>query len=120
MTGEEAITMARAMRRLLVDHARRHKADKHGGGNDPLTLTESRMLTDGRPPSFADLDDVLKELAEMDPAKVEIVDLHLFAGLTFDEIADLKKVSRTTTFMEWRKARLWIYHRLRVGYGYGS
>jgi RNA polymerase sigma-70 factor (ECF subfamily) len=105
--------VARLMRQILVDHARMHNAEKRGGGQEPLTLTEARTLTDGRPLSLLALDEALQALGEVDPAKVELVELHFFGGLTFDEIAELRNLSRSTLMREWQKTRLWLYHELK-------
>ncbi len=112
--------MACAMRQYLVDHARRHMAKKRGGGDHPLTLTAAQSLTNGRAPHLVHLDDALRELEEMDPQKVRLVELHFFGGLTFDEIAELKDVARSTIFEEWKKTRLWLFHNLKKNYGYGE
>ena len=104
--------VARAMRQVLVDHARAHQADKRGGGDPVLTLSEVAGLVGERPPDLLALDDAMSDLAAVDPRKVAIVELHFFGGLGFEEIARALGVSRPTVFREWKRTRLWLFHAL--------
>jgi RNA polymerase sigma factor (TIGR02999 family) len=105
---------SRAMRGLTIDYARRRRAAKRGGG---LQIT----LADEESPSaetvrtseeLERLDDALNELAKLEPALAELVDLHFFAGFSFIEIAGLRGVSDRTVQRDWRKARLLLHHAL--------
>jgi RNA polymerase sigma factor (TIGR02999 family) len=104
---------ARAMRRILVDHARRHGARKRGGSWDRITLDESRRAWPGEPDvDVLALEDALGELATIDPAKVRLVELRFFAGLNLEETASVLGVSESTVSREWRLARAWLFRRL--------
>jgi RNA polymerase sigma-70 factor (ECF subfamily) len=104
---------ARAMRRILVDHARRHGAGKRGGSRERVTLDESRVA---RPGAFdvdvLALEDALAELQALDPEKVRLVELRFFGGLGVEEAAAVLGVSRSTVNREWRLARAWLFRRL--------
>jgi RNA polymerase sigma factor (TIGR02999 family) len=108
--------VARAMRSLIIDYARRSRAKKRGGGAFEITLTPD--AAPGIPlPEALELErlgDALDELAAVQPALAELVDLHFFGGLQFTEIAALRGVSERTVQRDWRKARLFL-HRTLVG-----
>ena len=107
---------ARAMRGLIIDHARRTRAQKRGGGAYEVTLTPD-IAPDRAAAGAYDLEqlgDALEELAAVQPGLAELVDLHFFGGLSFVEIAALRGVSDRTVQREWRKARLFL-HRALVG-----
>jgi RNA polymerase sigma factor (TIGR02999 family) len=109
---------ARAMRRILVDHARRHGARKRGGSWDRITLDESRRGWPGEPSvDVLALEDALDELAALDPDKVRLVELRFFAGLNLEETASVLGVSESTVSREWRLARAWLFRRLGGGTG---
>jgi RNA polymerase sigma factor (TIGR02999 family) len=99
---------AEAMRRILVDSARRKRSQKHGGNHQRLPLEESDL------PAFADtekllaVDDVLDKLAAEAPEAAELVKLRVFAGLTVNEAAAALGISRTTAFRHWTYARAWL------------
>ena len=106
---------ARAMRGLVIDYVRRSRARKRGGGVFEITLTEGARA----PAATADeaselqrLSDALDELAGLDPALAQLVDLHFFSGYTFAEIAVMRGVSERTVQRDWRKARLLLHHIL--------
>jgi len=104
---------ARAMRRILVDHARRHGARKRGGSWDRITLDESRRAWPGEPDvDVLALEDALGELATIDPGKVRLVELRFFAGLNLEETASVLGVSESTVSREWRLTRAWLFRRL--------
>jgi RNA polymerase sigma factor (TIGR02999 family) len=107
--------VARAMRGLIIDYARRSRAVKRGGGAFEITLhpdaAPNMALADAT--ELEGLGDALDELATVQPALAELVDLHFFAGLTFGEIATLRGVSERTAQRDWRKARL-ILHRTLI------
>jgi RNA polymerase sigma factor (TIGR02999 family) len=105
---------SRAMRGLVIDYARRNRAAKRGRH---LEIT----LTGAEPPpadalraaeELARLGDALDELAALQPALAELVDLHYFCGLTFAEVAELRGVSERTVQRDWRKARLLLHHTM--------
>ena len=105
---------ARAMRGIVIDYARRTRAQKRGGGAFAVTLD-----TDIGIPSQGDeverlthLSDALDELAALEPALAELVDLHFFCGYTFAEVAELRGVSERTVQRDWQKARLLLHQGL--------
>lgn len=106
---------ARAMRRVLVDHARARKAAKRGGGAPVLCLDslEGVVASDSRPDDVLALDEVLERLFALDERKGRIVELCYFGGLTYDEIADTLDVSPATVHRDLRMARAWLYDELR-------
>jgi len=102
---------ATTMRRILVDHARRHRADKRGGGRVRVELPEASI--DGpQPLELLALDEALEELAKHDPRKARVVELRFFGGLTGEEAGRLLGVSRTTIESDWFMARAWLRRRL--------
>jgi len=109
---------ARVMRAIVIDYARRGRAQKRGGGGVEITLpTDVRFGADHGPPeSFERLSDALDELAGLDSRLAELVDLHFFCGYTFAEIAELRGVSERTVQRDWHKARL-LLHRALVDDG---
>lgn len=103
---------AQAMRRILVDHARKHQAEKRIGAHQkvPLELAPE-ILAD---PDFdvLGLDTALRELAKLDSRQAKIVELRLFAGLTGDETAEALDLSRRTVVRELTTAKLWLRRAL--------
>jgi RNA polymerase sigma factor (TIGR02999 family) len=104
---------ARAMRNLLIDHARRYLRPKHGGdlqrtaldtgAADGVRIDASQAL---------ELDSALSRLAELDPRAARVVELHFFAGLELERIAELLEVSLRTVNRDWRVARAWLQGEL--------
>lgn len=106
---------ARIMRQVLIDHAREHKAAKRGGGLEKIALNDAAELAGESPEELVALDDALRDLAALDPEKVEIVELHFFGGLTLDEIAETVGISRRTAARQMKRARAWLYRALHQG-----
>ena len=105
---------ARAMRAIIIDHVRQRHAQKRGEGLTPITLSPG-LSQDGAERSVEELSrlsDALDELAGLEPALADLVDLHFFCGYTFAEIAELRGVSERTVQRDWRKARLLLHHAL--------
>jgi len=97
------------MRRILVDHARRRRAGKRGGGWERVTLAGNEAATDG--PKEIDvlaLDEALERLAKFDPQQERIVELRYFGGLTIDETAEVVGISAATVVREWTIAKAWL------------
>jgi len=99
---------AEAMRRILIDNARRKGRPKHGGGRRRVDLDESLSAAEPRDDLLA-LDDALRRLAEREPAKAELVRLRYFAGLSLDEAAACLGISPATAKRHWAVARAWLY-----------
>ncbi len=104
---------AQLMRRILVDHARRHQAGKRGGGVRPLALEQAGEDAPASELSVVAVDQLLTRLGEIDPQQAEIVELRAFGGLTIEEAADVLGVSPSTVKRDWRMGRAWLYQELR-------
>jgi RNA polymerase sigma factor (TIGR02999 family) len=107
---------AQMMRRILVDHARRRRYGRHGGGLRLVALDEVPDLAVPSATDLVALDEALTELAGEDETLSRIVELRFFGGLEHGEIAAVLGVSKPTVQRRWRTARAWLYHRL----GHGS
>jgi RNA polymerase sigma factor (TIGR02999 family) len=110
---------AQAMRRILVDHARRRTAQKRGGvGSRPVPLDEvpEAALAVGRPPDLERLDDALAALARVAPEKAQLVELRFFAGLSAEDTAALLGLSTATVGRHWAFARAWLYRYMTSGH----
>lgn len=103
---------AQAMRRILVDHARRKKREKHGGGLQRIELEESMTISKSRDEDLLAIDDALQELAKVDPRQAKIVELRFFGGLTVAEVAEVLGVSKRTVEYEWTMVRAWLRREL--------
>jgi len=104
---------AQLMRRILVDHARAHRAEKRGGGVRLLPLDEGAAAVGERAVELVALDDALVTLAKIDPRKARIIELHYFAGLSVAETAEVLDRSISTVVLEARLARAWLVAALR-------
>lgn len=109
---------ARAMRHVLVDHARRRLADKRDGGRTFVPLSRAGVEAATPPPSLdvLALDRALERLAELDPRQAKLVELRVYGGLTIDEAAGALEVSAATVSRDWRHAEAWL-HREMAGSG---
>jgi RNA polymerase sigma factor (TIGR02999 family) len=103
---------AEMMRRILVDHAREHKAQKRGSGQLKLSLDEAINMSDERASDLIALDEALNALAEFDPQKSRIVELRFFAGLSIEETARVLGIGTATVIRQWRMAKAWLYHEV--------
>jgi ECF sigma factor/Protein kinase domain/Tetratricopeptide repeat len=99
---------AAAMQRILVDHARRKRSDKRGGGVRAVAFVEVSGRLDATPDFLLDVDEAMTRLAAVDPSSAEVARYRLFAGLTIEEVAEAMAVSRATAFREWAFARSWL------------
>lgn len=100
---------ARAMRQLLVDHARSRKAQKRGGGWRRTTLHDGLATREVAPEELLALDDAMDEL---DPRQRQVVECRFFGGMEESEIAQAMGLSERTVRRDWVKARAWLYARL--------
>jgi RNA polymerase sigma factor (TIGR02999 family) len=100
---------AEAMRRILVENARRKGSLKRGGGGRRVDLDETAPFSPDRPEDLVALNDALDHLAAEDPVKAELVKLRFFAGLSVQEAAEVLGVSRATADRYWAYARAWLY-----------
>ena len=103
---------AQLMRRVLIDHARRHLYAKRGGGAYELSLDEAALVSEEPAAELIALDDALNELAVLDPRKSQIVEMRFFGGMSAEEVAEALGVSLRTIEREWRKAKAWLHRAL--------
>jgi len=110
---------AEAMRRILVENARRKKSLKHGGSRQRVELETSTFLAveEFCPDDLLALDDALGKLLEEDPAVADLVKLHYFAGLTLEEVAVIQGISRRTVVKHMTYARAWLHREIVKGDG---
>lgn len=110
---------ARAMRQVLVDHARRRDAVKRGDGAKAITLTEQGLAADGSGGMDAEellaLDSALDRLDSLDSRLRQVVELRFFAGLNDSETGEVLGVTRRTVQRDWTRARAWLYGELYAG-----
>ena len=102
---------AQAMRRILVDHARRRNA-KRGANAEHVSLDAEAVLSADRSDDFGALDDALNALAARAPRKAKVVELRFFGGLSVEETAEVLHVSPITVMREWKSAKAWLYREL--------
>ena len=98
---------AEAMRRILVENARRKKRLRHGGDHRRVELGEGPAARDPDT-ELLELDDVLSKLAAEDPPAAEVAKLHIFAGLSIEEAAEALGLSRATAYRHWNYAKAWL------------
>jgi RNA polymerase sigma-70 factor (ECF subfamily) len=99
---------AQMMRRILVDYARSRQYAKRGGGAQQVSFDEALFASEERADEVVALDDALKDLAQFDQRKSQIVELRFFGGLSIDETAELLKVSPGTVMRDWTLAKAWL------------
>jgi RNA polymerase sigma factor (TIGR02999 family) len=110
---------AQLMRRILVEHARRHNP-KRGGEVQHVSLEAVVSVDASRTTDLVALDDAMNALAQLDPRKARVVEMRFFGGLSVDEIAEVLKVAPVTVMRDWGTARAWLYRELTGGKGNGS
>lgn len=99
---------AEAMRRILIDRARRKKRSKHGGQHQRVTLTGAEVATDAPADELLALDEALERFSVVEPGKAELVKLRYFAGLSEKDTAAALGISRATASRHWNFARAWL------------
>ena len=107
---------AEAMRRILVENARRKRREKHGGGRLRVDLDEASLVCRMPPEDLLALDEAMTKLAAEDPIKARLVQLRFFAGLSLEEASEVLGVSAVTAKRYWRYAKAWL-HREVAGEG---
>jgi len=106
---------AQMMRRILVDHARRHGYAKRGGGALTLALEEAVATPQRREIDLVALDDALDSLAKLDERQSRMVELRFFGGLSIEETSEVLGVSMPTVKREWASARAWLFREITRG-----
>jgi RNA polymerase sigma-70 factor (ECF subfamily) len=110
---------AQLMRRILVEHARRHN-QKRGGGVPHVSLEEAPDAGADRASNLVALDDALDLLGRIDPRQVQVVEMRFFGGLSVEETAEVLKVSSITVMRDWTAAKAWLYRELASKEAHGS
>jgi RNA polymerase sigma factor (TIGR02999 family) len=111
---------AQIIRRILVDHARSHKAEKRGADAVKLSLDEAMAVPQERQVDLVALDDSLNSLASFDVQQGRIVELRFFGGLSIEETAAVLGVSPATVKRDWAMAKAWLYRDMTSGPGQAS
>jgi RNA polymerase sigma-70 factor (ECF subfamily) len=105
-------TAATVMRRILVDHARAHQANKREGLRNAISLDDALVVSPARSTQLIALDDALGRLARLDVRRSKIVELRFFGGLSEKEIGTVLGISARTVKRDWRVARAWLYKEI--------
>ncbi len=103
---------AQMIRQILVDHARKRRYAKRGGGQVEVSLDEALLGTRARGVEVEALDEALTSLAKIDPRKSRVVELRFFGGLSVEETAEVLEVSEETVTRDWRVAKTWLFREL--------
>jgi RNA polymerase sigma factor (TIGR02999 family) len=104
---------AEAMRRILIDNARRKHALRHGGGQERINLETAEIAAPGSDEELLEVHEALDRFAQIDPTKAELVKLRYFVGLTIPEAAQVLGISEPTAKRWWAYARAWLYREIR-------
>lgn len=102
---------ARTMRHILTDYGRARRSQKRGGGIAPITLHEERVAMPST--DIVDLDEALTRLAEIDERKADVLVLHFFGGMTYEETAEALEISPATVDRDLRLAKAWLANELK-------
>ena len=111
---------AEAIRRILVENARKKGRIRHGGGCVRVDLEQAASMAEGSDDGLLALDEALIRFAVLEPAKAELVNLRYFAGCSIDEAADLLGISRTSAKRYWAYARAWLLAELHDSDDFGN
>ena len=114
-SGHFFIAAAEAMRRILVENARRKRRLKRGGNQERLPLDESAITTDKQDIDLLALDEALAKFGLDDPEKANLVKLRYFAGLTINQAAEILGISQPTANRHWSYARSWLFREISKG-----
>jgi len=106
---------AEAMRRILIDNARRKRAQRHGGGQRRVDVQDVEISADSDDEQLLAIHEALDRLAAKDKVKAELVKLRYFVGMTIEEAAQILGVSEPTAKRHWTYARAWLYHEIQKG-----
>ena len=106
---------ADAMRRILIDNARRKNSEKHGGDFNRVDLDHANLSCAQTPHELLELDDALTELERQDPGAGQLFKLRYFAGCSVEDAGEILGLSRATAYRQWTFARAWVLKRLLPG-----
>jgi RNA polymerase sigma factor (TIGR02999 family) len=104
---------AEAMRRILIEHARRKQSLKRGAGAEPTELTETSLVMTAPPDEILAVHEALDQLAAEDPSAAQLVKLRYFVGMTMDEAASAMGLAKRTAENIWTYARVWLHREIR-------
>jgi len=113
--GHFIAAAAEAMRRILVENARRKMTEKRGGRRRRIDLSQAEPLDQADPDALLDLNELLTLLAAEDPEAAGVAKLRIFAGLSVEEAAQVLSTSRASAYRQWTYARAWLHARLGTG-----
>jgi len=102
-----------AMRRILIDRARRRQTQRHGGQHERVALDETRLATPAEDDQLLAVDEALEKLSREHPAQAEVVKLRYFGGMTNEEVAQALNLSVSTVKNYWTFSRAWLFHAIR-------
>jgi RNA polymerase sigma factor (TIGR02999 family) len=105
---------AEAMRRILIDIARRKKARRHGGGRQPVNIDDVEVAATGTDDQVLAVNEALDKLAVLDKQKAELVKLRYFLGMTIEEAAEILGISAPTAKRWWTYSRAWLFREIRA------
>ena len=106
---------AEAMRRILIENARRKQRLKRGGARQKVDLEDADIVTEGPSDDIIALDEALAKLAQEDPVKADLVKLRYFAGLTIEQAAKILNISKATAERYWSYSRAWLFDEINKG-----
>ena len=106
---------AQAMRRILVERARRRSSAKRGDGARRVSLEEAALVSSDGIEDLLEIEQALTSLESVDPRRARIVELRFFGGLTVEEAAEVLEISSATVKREWRAAKAWLYRAIQEG-----
>ncbi|MDX1640459.1 MAG: ECF-type sigma factor [Balneolaceae bacterium] len=108
---------SRCMRQILIDYARKKKAEKRGGDKKPSTYIDEIMKIEKQAEDLINLDDALNDLEELNPRLAEVVECRYFGEMTIEDTAAALDVSVSTVNRDWVKAKGWLYKELKGRFG---
>ena len=103
---------AHAMRQILVDHARRHRAAKRGGNRHRIALDDNLVIESHRNVDLLAIEDALTKLTKLDPRQAQMIELRFFGGLSIAEVAKVMGISKRSVEREWTMVRAWLRREL--------
>jgi len=104
---------AEAMRRILIEKARRKQRLRHGGGRQRVDIDDADLPIVESPDDLIALDEALAKLSEQEPLKADLVKLRYFAGLTAEQVAEALNIAKATADRYWAYARVWLFNEIR-------
>jgi RNA polymerase sigma-70 factor (ECF subfamily) len=107
-------TAAHVMRRVLVDYARAHKAERRGGGLKRVEFDEGVAISVDRSNELLSLDEALDRLMQLNPRQARVVELRYFGGLSVEQIASILAIAPRSVKRDWALARIWLFQQLQV------